>query len=277
MRPPAFLDGEALTLAFLWRLWRADGFVLALTSHDRPIWADGILHRARPGMTPSAISLEDGFRADSMEITGALSADAMRAEDLESGRWQGAIVELRLCDWTDPSAGSVGLARGRIGDVIRRERGGQGVFSVELLSEMAALSRGGPPRLTPMCRATLGDGRCQVDMDGRRAVALAVSVAEDGVRLADALTDPGRFSHGTLRFLDGPHAGLDRTVAAVEGDWVRVSETVPPLGSGAFRVRLTEGCDRRFETCAGRFGNALQFDGEPHVPGTDALVRYGSD
>jgi hypothetical protein len=40
------------------------------------------------------------------------------------------------------------------------------------------------------------------------------------------------------------------------------------------QVRLTPGCDKRLSTCAERFGNARMFGGEPHVPGTDALLRY---
>jgi uncharacterized phage protein (TIGR02218 family) len=40
------------------------------------------------------------------------------------------------------------------------------------------------------------------------------------------------------------------------------------------RVRLTEGCDKRFETCRVRFANSVNFRGEPHLPGNDLLTRY---
>ena len=40
------------------------------------------------------------------------------------------------------------------------------------------------------------------------------------------------------------------------------------------RVRLTEGCDKSLATCAGRFANAANFRGEPHLPGNDLLTRY---
>ncbi|WP_274603630.1 phage BR0599 family protein [Polymorphobacter multimanifer] len=36
---------------------------------------------------------------------------------------------------------------------------------------------------------------------------------------------------------------------------------------------LWEGCDRRFATCSGRFGNGRLFRGEPHVPGNDMLMQ----
>ena len=39
-------------------------------------------------------------------------------------------------------------------------------------------------------------------------------------------------------------------------------------------VELSEGCDRSLATCAARFGNAVNFRGEPYLPGIDLLTRY---
>jgi len=39
-------------------------------------------------------------------------------------------------------------------------------------------------------------------------------------------------------------------------------------------VELTEGCDGALATCSGRFGNAVNFRGEPYLPGNDLLTRY---
>ena len=39
-------------------------------------------------------------------------------------------------------------------------------------------------------------------------------------------------------------------------------------------VELHEGCDKAFATCRARFANAVNFRGEPHLPGMDLLTRY---
>jgi hypothetical protein len=39
-------------------------------------------------------------------------------------------------------------------------------------------------------------------------------------------------------------------------------------------VEVSEGCDKSIATCAGRFGNAANFRGEPYLPGVDLLTRY---
>ena len=57
------LDKEVASIAFCWRLERRDGTGLALTSHDRPLIVDGILHEPAPGITPAAIRAELGAGA----------------------------------------------------------------------------------------------------------------------------------------------------------------------------------------------------------------------
>ncbi|MCC6942300.1 MAG: phage BR0599 family protein, partial [Novosphingobium sp.] len=47
------------------------------------------------------------------------------------------------------------------------------------------------------------------------------------------------------------------------------------VGAGAgLRVILREGCDHTIGTCADRFGNGVNFQGEPFLPGNDLLTRY---
>jgi len=39
---------------------------------------------------------------------------------------------------------------------------------------------------------------------------------------------------------------------------------------------VTAGCDKRAETCSGKFGNIANFRGFPHIPGQDAVIRYAT-
>ena len=49
-----FFRAPLEAMATFWRVRRRDGVTLGLTSHDRDLWFDGIVHRAAPGMVPSA-------------------------------------------------------------------------------------------------------------------------------------------------------------------------------------------------------------------------------
>lgn len=273
MSAPDWLAGAVTTLALCWRLDRRDGVTLGFTAHDRDLTVMGIVHAARPGMVPSAISQSDGFDVDTLDLAGALTDDAITEDDLLAGRWDGATLTLSAVDWSDPAAPPLLLARGELGDVTIKD----GAFTVELRGPTALLERPVVESTTPDCRADLGDERCRVDLAARTRVAHVVSAADAVLTLDGAEPNADAYGFGRLRWFDGGNAGLVQAIAASAGTTVTLRD--PPFavpGPGAL-VELVEGCDRRFETCCARFANARNFRGEPHLPGNDLLTRYGTD
>jgi uncharacterized phage protein (TIGR02218 family) len=83
-----------------------------------------------------------------------------------------------------------------------------------------------------------------------------------------------RFQFGRLRYLSGGNCGLSSVVVAVNGMEVSLRDLPRADIDAGTVVELREGCDKRFATCVSRFDNALNFRGEPHLPGTDLLTRY---
>lgn len=264
-----WLKEELATVAFCWRVERVDGVAVGLTSHDRDLLVDGLVHRARPGMTPSAVRLEAGLEPDTGDVGGALSADAITEADLLAGRWDGARVVLSAVDWTDPVRRLL-LSEGVIGAVEL----GEGGFTAELRGPTAALERAVAEETSPECRAELGDRRCRVAMAGRRRFARVAGAEGAAVTLDRAEPVAGAYGGGRLRWYDEANAGLESEVALSDGAAVRLR--APPAFEpevGAL-VELIEGCDKSWETCRGRFGNGLNFRGEPFLPGTDLLTRW---
>src|SRR3546814_11565951 len=99
-----FLDGDLTTIALCWRLERRDGVTIGLTTHDRDLMIGGLLHRAAPGMTPSAIERSEGLDPDTMDVAGALTSGAIRDGDLIAGRWDGARVAVSAGEGGDQEA-----------------------------------------------------------------------------------------------------------------------------------------------------------------------------
>lgn len=265
------LAGETTTLAICWRVARTDGATLGFTTHDRPLDVGGVTYLASPGMAPSAISIGDGLEVDTMEVEGALSASQITAADLDAGRYDSAAVSIFIVDWAAPGAGTMPLARGVLGEVARRSVGTGGAFTAELRGPTAALDATVVETCSPECRAELGDARCRVDL----APLTILTHAGDGEDGQIAITVAAeRFAGGRLRVLAGPNAGLDMQLAGAGPDWVEPFEPLPFALAPGTRVELREGCDHRFATCRDRFANALNFRGEPHVPGSDLLTRF---
>ncbi len=111
-----WLEGTLTTVALCWRVERRDGVTIGLTAHDRDLAIGGLIYRAAPGMTPSAIQRDASLDADSMDVTGALSSAAIGETDLLAGRWDGARVQIFATDWSAPGE-RVMLGEGNIGAV----------------------------------------------------------------------------------------------------------------------------------------------------------------
>ncbi|MBH9537019.1 DUF2163 domain-containing protein [Novosphingopyxis sp. YJ-S2-01] len=265
---PHWLDEPCATTAYVWTMIRRDGVALGFTSHDRDLVIDGLLHRAGPGMVPSAIVETAKLEGDGLDIDGGLSSAAISEADLDAGRWDGATLEIQLVDWTD-TANRRSLAKGELGELSRSG----GAFRAELRGPAAALDRPVAPRTSPGCRADFCGREC--GLDAMRFTRDFVVRGIEGEKLTlGGLVDGGLYRFGRLRFLSGAACGMIHDIA--DGAGADIWLTEPPrlvLGEGV-RAMLTQGCDRSIATCAGRFGNAVNFRGEPHLPGNDLLTRY---
>lgn len=261
-------NGELTSIAYCWTIQRSDGAGLALTNHDRPLSIGGIMHHSDPAMTPSAIVKKLGLAGHSSEVAGALSNAAIREDDLLSGRWDGATIELSAVDWSDPEHEGITLMRGMLGEVSIEDE----TFTAELHGAASKLERPLCPVTSPDCRAELGDKKCRVDLAGRTTRSRIVGGEAGSIMLEETLDE--RFLFGRLRFLSGANSGWSTTILEVAGQQARLRD-VPrmPVEIGC-SVEVRQGCDKRLQTCAQRFANAANFRGEPHLPGTDLLTRY---
>ena len=257
------------TIALAWTIARRDGVTIGLTDHDRDLMLDGLVYRAAPGMTPSAVRRGDGVEADTMDAKGALTATAITERDLLAGRWDGAAVRVRAVDWRR-GVGTAELGGGTIGAIELAD----GAFTAELRGAAAALDRPVAEETAPTCRAELGDRRCRVAMAGRRRFARVV--ARDGRVLTLDMVEPvaNGWGGGRLRWFGGDNCGLEERIAVSAGAGVTLRDMPRFSVAAGTLVWIEDGCDRTIATCAARFGNAANFRGEPYLPGVDLLTRY---
>lgn len=261
-------EGTLTSLAFCWTIERRDGAGLGLTSHDLPLSIDGVRYRPSPAITPASVALGSGLEPQGGEVEGVLSNAALSARDLAAGRWDGARVSLFAVDWQEPDGERLALVGGKLGPVSIKDNG----FAAELVGAANGLSAPVCPETSPECRAELGDRSCRVDMAGRRSAFAVASVEGERLTFDEAVGE--RFLFGEACVLDGDNAGWrSRVIGIAEGKVLLRDVPTFEIAAGC-RVRLTEGCDKRFDTCRLRFANSLNFRGEPHLPGNDLLTRY---
>lgn len=264
-----FFDRELDSVATFWRVFRKDGVALGFTSHDRDLSFSRIRHRAAPGMVSAAIKLNNALSGDSAEVEGALTHDAISEADLSAGLYDEAGIAIGAVDWE--TLEHEVLYTGQIGRV---ENDGDS-FSAQLHSAKHILGDDLVPRTSPTCRAVFcgrGCGLSAIRFTSRQTL---ISLDTDTNRIEIAHPIGSEAIDGRMRFLDGPQTGLVFGVIDVDGAWLTLDRLLSPTTPVGIALELLEGCDHTLGTCASRFNNAVNFRGEPFLPGNDLLARYG--
>lgn len=272
----AHLDGEATTLCNAWRVTRRDGTVMGFTDHDRDLAFGGLTYAAASGFAASETEDGNGLSAEGGDVSGGFSADSIEAEDLSAGRYDGAKVEVFTVNWQDPSQRLL-LSTGELGEV-RREGG---LFRVELRRLTHRLDQVRGRVFGRQCDAVLGDARCGVTIAAWRATATVRAVIDDMHLRVSGLSGFSErfFRYGVLTFTSGAAAGLVADIEDHRKDGGGADELTLWLPMAADiaagdALQVTAGCDKRFSTCREKFSNALNFQGFPHMPGSDFSYGY---
>ncbi len=264
-----FFREELEGVATFWRVIRRNGATFGFTSHNRDLMFAGLRHRAAPGMLPSAIRRTAELEHDAAEVQGVLAHDAISSADLRAGRYDSARVAIGVVDWETLEHAT--LFHGELGGI--NEEAGR--FEAELHSAKAALAIDAVPRTSPTCRAQFCDPGCQLNAARFTHLCVVTTTDVETGRLTFAASPPpADLLHGSLRWIDGPHAGISMQVINADAQGLVVDRQLDPGILPGQRVLLREGCDHTLATCATRFANAVNFQGEPFLPGNDLLGRY---
>lgn len=264
------LAQEVTTLATCWKVTRRDGAVLGFTDGDQDIAFDGVIYEAATGFTPTAVESSAALNVDSLDIEGMLQAERITEADLLAGRYDFAGIEVFMINYASPQDGKMVLRTGWLGEV--RVQGGRFVAEMRGLTQQLAQTVGA--LYSPACRADLGDAQCQVNLAGF-TVTGTVGSASGNSQFTDATRAEanGYFAGGVLTFLSGANSGLKMEIKTFTNGQFILVLPMPYAISAGDGYEAVAGCDKTFATCVQRFDNALNFRGEPHVPGADRLLE----
>jgi len=263
-----FFAKELEGVANFWRVYRQDGVALAFTSHDRDIVIGGLTHRAAPGIAPSAIRRDLSLSNDSAEVEGVLSHDSIAEDDLAAGLFDDALVEIGAVDWESGAAST--LYSGTIGNVDNHHNS----FSAELKSAKVLLEQDLVPRTSPTCRAEFCGRGCNLSAPQFTSVLQLSAIDWDTNSVTFSGLTAEDYIDGEVRFMDGPQTGLAFGIVDIIGAAFALDRQLARTIEIGTMAMVKQGCDHTLATCQSRFGNSINFRGEPYLPGNDLLSRY---
>lgn len=271
----AHIAGEVTTLATCWKLTRTDSVVQGFTDHDRDIIFSGVTYKAATGFTPTAISTSAALNVDNLDVEGALDSTAIGDADILAGKYDFAEIEIFLLNYADLTQGALKLRRGWLGEVSLKNH----QFTAEVRGLTQRLSQTIGELYSPSCRARLGDARCKVNLASHTVTGSATSVVDRQQFTDSARTEAsGLFNFGKITFTGGANNGLSMEVKEYSykpgaGGTFILALPMPYVISASNGYSVHKGCDKTLSVCKSRFGNVVNFRGEPHVPGLDRSLE----
>lgn len=273
----AHLDTGVTTLAYCWKIERADGVVLGFTEHDRDLSFDGVTYEAASGFTRSQIAASLGLAVDNLDVAGAIQSDRITEADIAAGRYDLAEITIFGVNWADVSQRYV-EGRGQLGQIAR----GVTAFNAEVRSLSDRLAQRVGRVYHYFCDADLGDARCTIDLDNPTFKGTGTVGPSPTARLIllQGVTgfEEGWFTGGLLALTSGALNGVAREVKrhTIEDGthYAELWQAFPDAPVAGVTLQITAGCDKTATTCAARFANLDNFRGFPHMPGNDRVTAY---
>ena len=251
------------------------GTTLYLTNHDKAITFEG-----QPYTTavPNEVTAHRGQTQGgegSRDIIGAFDTSVLDVQQFVQGHWEGAEITEYVIDWRFPFAGALQIRRYVLGRTLFDED----KYTVTVRNFADKLSKPRGRTFDRMCDTTFGSGRCMRDITGNgpyRVQNVRIdSVSDDTTLLADTGDlVPGvdnQYRYGFIEFVSGLNGGRKYVVKSYASLTRTIALAHPPahpllVGD---RFDIVDGCDKLRVTCSGTFGNFVNYQAFPFVPGSD--------
>ena len=272
MKDDVFASLQVTKLARCLKMTLRSGQILGFTDHDSDLQIDKITYNSDTGLDNSAITISNSLSVDNVDIGGILSSDYISQEDVLSGKYDFAQVDIFIIDYSNPKGRKTSLFQGWLGEINLKA----GKFNVEIRSIKQFLNKTLGELYSPSCRANLGDKRCKVDLSRYSVRAKIKKVINDTTFQISVLgndipilqdTD---FDFGGIKF-QSEHGDDERI--EIKNLYNRQLElmlsTRLKIGDD---IIMYMGCDKHINTCVNKFNNAINFRGEPYVPGATKLL-----
>jgi len=257
-----YLSSEVTTLANCWKLTLKNGITLGFTDFAEDLVVHDLVYRARSGFFSSAIESSSSLSVDNFEIGGFLDADIITKEDVISGLYDHAYLEILVVNYYKTQENIV-IKAGYFGEVRFKDH----QFIVEVRGISESLSKKVGKLYSPTCRAKFGGSECGIK-EGAGVICKIIEIYGEIKLIVDTELTDSLYKYGQVKVRN-----LYIPIVSFHLNEITLISKLPVETQKGDECILYAGCDRKFETCCNIYNNAINFRGEPHVPGMDEIHK----
>lgn len=253
---------ETSTVVVCWKITRKDNTMLFFTNHSVDISIGNDIYISSNSLSPSEILNSNIPEQNSFDVDGIIDNEKITTEDLLSGLYDRAKIDLLLVDYNN-TENNVLLRSGYINDI----KISGNVFVAEIYNVLSAFNNALCNVYSMSCRANLGDKLCKIDLaqytySGKIEKVISKRIFFD----SQISANNGHYKFGLVTFSSGANKGLSFQIADhIRKEVVFTIEPYFPISVGDTYLMIA-GCNKSIDACFNKFNNVVNFRGEPYVP-----------
>ena len=269
-KTPDYFTSNLTTLTTCCYMKLRNGDIIGFTEHLGDLTIDNLVYRAGNSFRSTSIENTDNLSVDNLEIEGVIDSDVIKHEDLIAGLYDYAYVEIFVVDYQLPQAGKIILKAGYIGEI--RFCGQRFIAEIRGLSQKLNANIG--KYYSPTCRTNFGGSQCKINLSKYQKHGVVVSLIQGKSFVIDKLIfENDWYLYGLIKFITGQNKDLSLEIKEIHENIISLMLEFPYQINVGDEFIITPGCDKQFSTCCERYNNAVNFRGEPTLPGMDEILK----
>ncbi|HSQ97822.1 MAG TPA: DUF2163 domain-containing protein [Rickettsiales bacterium] len=266
-------EENATNIVKCWTLTLKDGSIIGFTTNSEDFTYSDIKYNSFSSDDITNIESNLNIEEDSFEFSNMISSDLIAENDIISGKYDNAIIEIFLIDIENQDNGKVVLLTGTISDIECRGD----IFTAKVKGLKDAIDKTIGEVYSPLCRCRFCDTKCGLEETNFTFSASITYVSDAVTFITDDTTilsqSSGFFDNGIIEFTSGNNSGQKMEIKQYASGTFILSLNLPNELTVGDEFNVIAGCDKKFTTCCDTFDNAVNFRGEPHLPGIETLLK----
>ncbi len=256
-----------------WKITLKNNEVFAFTTASENFTYDGVEYNQLSANDISDLNTNLDINNDTVKISNLICSDLISANDILSGKYDGASIELFIVDLENLDKGKLSLMNGRISDIEFKDN----TFIANVKGLKDEIDKVIGDVYTPLCRATFCDKKCKLNSVNFTYEGAVDSIVDNIMFMTSNDTilskAEGYFENGIIEFTSGENIGQRTEIKQFNNGKFMLSSELPYKLNIGDTFKAITGCDKQFKTCCEKFHNAINFRGEPHLPGIELLLK----
>lgn len=251
-----------------YQIKRIDKKIFYFNQSNQDIFFDGNKYLAAYSKD---LSINQDFKESNLKFEAALMHEYINMQDILNGLYDNAVVYSFLVDFSIDvnQQKKMFLQRGLVTQVKIFDQD-KFWFEVKGFSELVDCNIN--QRYSLNCRADFGDYRCGVDLTKYYYYGvISMVIGEKTFFDENCIFDDAYFENGSLVLLDSLYGNWRTKIQFYFNKTFELY--VPPHFALKKDIKFLAipGCDKTIQMCGGRFKNAVNFRGEPFIPGLENI------